>query len=103
MKRLMPLFLALFVLSALGCEKEENPDCLTGFVRFTNNSSNPYELYINNQYETQIRGNSSMNLSLDQGSYQVKAVQVSGYLIYPTVKTATINVFGCQEGQWVFP
>ncbi|MCB9282938.1 MAG: hypothetical protein H6563_02605 [Lewinellaceae bacterium] len=98
------LFLSFFILTALlttACQKEE--ECLTGKVRFTNTSSNPYNLFIDGSFEIQMPGNSFRELDLLEGQHAARVEQVSGYILYPTIVNQTLNVFGCQEIEWVFP
>lgn len=96
------LLLALTSIFALNsCNLED--ECLTGTVRFTNNSNNPYDLYIEGQYQFRMDGNTFQELELTEGQHRARAEQVSGFLLFPTIVTEELNVFGCQESQWVFP
>lgn len=100
MKKLISPLLLIVTLFT-NCEKE--PECTTGTVRFTCTSANPYDVFIDGKYEFQIPGNSFTERDLPEGNRQLKAVQVSGYLVYPTIKEYTMSVFGCQEHEWIFP
>lgn len=107
MKNFKTLFvtgLLLLSLSILSCNDDIGTDpCLTGTVRFTNTSNNPYNLSIDGVFKFQLNGNSFRELDLSEGQHQAKVEQVSGYILFPTVKETTLNVFGCQETEWVFP
>lgn len=98
------LTISLFFLSTLlstSCNQED--DCFMGTVRFTNTSNNPYRIYLNGDYEMQLPGNTFTEIELIEGSYNLKAEQVSGYILYPTVKQTELHIFGCDEKEWVFP
>ena len=104
MKKFNTFFIMLFALILLlisSCSKDE--PCLTGTIRFTNISSNPYNVYINGSYETRISGKTSQELTLFEGRQSVRVEQVSGFLLFPTVVNENLSVFGCQETSWVFP
>lgn len=101
MKKVTTLFLFIAVLAFVGCEKEST--CTTGTVRFTSTSTNPYNLYIDGVFKKQIPGNTFSEFDLTEGSHQVKAEQVSGFVLFPTIKEGTISVFGCKELEWIFP
>jgi len=84
-------------LDALVEQEEENkPDCEKqnkGFVTFKNVSSNPYNLYLNGDFIQTIAGNSSESFLIELGTHRFKAIQKSGYLLYPTenIRNAIIN------------
>lgn len=101
MRKLSFLLLFTSFLFSTACEKEN--DCLNGTVRFTSQSNNPYNLYINDILERRIPGNTFIELNLPEGRHRAKVEQVSGYLLVPTIRETTLNVFGCQDSQWIFP
>lgn len=101
MKNLNRLLLLISIVSFFSCEKDAS--CTTGTVRFTNASNNPYDLYVDNEYQFRINGNTFSELDLLEGQRQVKVEQVSGFILFPTILENTISVFGCQESEWVFP
>lgn len=101
MKNLNRLLLLISIVSFFSCEKDT--PCTTGTVRFTNTSNNPYDLYVDNEYQFRINGNTFSDLDLLEGQRQVKVEQVSGFILFPTILENTISVFGCQESEWVFP
>ena len=102
-KHFFILLISLSVVSLLetSCSKEEI--CALGVVRFTNTSSNPYNLFINGLFETQLAGNSFIELNFPEGQYAARVEQVSGFLLFPTVVQKNLTVFGCDEIEWVFP
>ena len=92
-------FLLLFSFSVIaGCIKDE-----TGSVRFRNTSTNPYKLSINGESKGEFGGGTSRIIDLDAGSYTLKAEQVSGFILYPTIKTGQISVSGGDILEWSFP
>jgi hypothetical protein len=62
----------------------------TGILKFSNNSANPYKIFINGTELGQIDGNTTTSLPyVPTGSYSIRVLQVSGYAVYPTDKTYT--------------
>ena len=97
-----PTLLFLICIALLcSCNKED--ECLDATVRFTNNSSNPYNLFIDGVFQKEISGNTFFELDLLEGQHTASVEQVSGFILFPTIKETTLNVFGCQEIGWVFP
>ena len=89
------------ILLLIGCSIEDFES--TGTVRFSNNSSNPYILYINGQSKGEYSGGSWRNVDLEEGTYTLKAEQVSGFLLFPTVKNGQIKVDAGDYLEWAFP
>jgi hypothetical protein len=103
------LFLCIFWSS---CSKNKNEpsksDCEVnkyGTITVSNNSSNPYNLYIDNTFKMQIAGKAiTEKIRIDQGnSRKLYAKQVSGYILYPTEKTENFNVISCSDYSWQIP
>jgi hypothetical protein len=62
----------------------------TGTLAFVNNSTNPYAVYINGTYEFDAAGGETSHSNYrPTGSYSIRVLQESGYLIYPTDQTYT--------------
>jgi len=102
MKKILLLLAATATLAA--CEKDsKNSSCATGKIRITNTSKNPYNVYVNGNYKTQMQGGTFSEYDYPKGHYAMKAEQVSGYVLYPTVATATIDISGCDSKEFVFP
>ena len=93
------LTISIFLISS--CNEED--DCLTGTVRFTNISDNPYDLYIDEEYHLRISGSTFQELDLLEGQHSARVEQVSGFVLFPTIVENDLSVFGCQESEWVFP
>jgi hypothetical protein len=64
----------------------------TGLIKFTNNSSNPYDVYVNGTLVHEMDGNSVESDYHVEGTYTIRVLQVSGYLLTPTDETFTGNV-----------
>lgn len=92
------LMLLFSVALLASCTKDD-----TGTVRFSNNSSNPYELFINGESKGEFGGLTWRNFDLDAGSYTLKATQVSGYILFPTVKEGQITLKAGESLEWSFP
>ena len=77
-----------------------------GTIKVVNNSSNPYEIYIDGiVYNTSLQGNYSQSFTYETvGTHTVRVVQLSGYLVYPTDETFNVTITGCGNTQTVsFP
>ncbi len=63
----------------------------TGTLKFINNSTNPYDIYVNGTVKiTNMAGGTSQNLTLaPTGNYTIRVLQKSGYAVTPTDKTFT--------------
>jgi hypothetical protein len=101
MRKLGFLLILSTLLLTTACNKED--DCLTGKVRLTSLSDHPYDLYLDGAFSRRIQGNTFVEIDLIEGQHRAKVEQVSGYLLFPTVRETTLNVFGCKETEWVFP
>ena len=95
----LSLIISQFIL--FSCTKEE--ECLEGTVRFSNISENPYDLFIDGEFQMKLNGNAFTEIKLLEGKHMGRVEQVSGYLLFPTIVERELNVFGCQESQWIFP
>ena len=103
MKKVL-ILIALFTATIItSCEKKTTSGTEIGTVRFTCTSQHPYKLWIDGTYETTLDGNSFIEIDLLEGSHTANVEQASGYVLYPTKRNTTLNVFGGQEIEWVFP
>ena len=103
MKKIIYLSFLLFTFLFISSCKKDIIVCPTGKIRISSNSTNPYNIYINGAFKVKLEGNKSVDYDLPEGEYTLKAEQISGYLLYPTIKTEKISIFGCKEVQWIFP
>jgi hypothetical protein len=104
MKKKFTFFCLLLSLFYLGCDvPQQAVSCYTGKIRITNNSKNSYKLYIDKALKAKVNGNTYLEFDLPEGSHIFKAEQEHGYVLYPTVKSATIAIYGCKFSEWAFP
>jgi len=105
------LGVVLFALSVIGCQddsvlspKEPCERDQTGTLKVNNTSSNPYDIYIDGEYVKRVPGKSNVGeIPIKQGSRKLRAIQVSGYILYPTEVTADGTVATCKETFWQIP
>lgn len=66
-----------------------------GILTFTNNSINPYNVYVNDVLQiTNLDGYSSVSYYYYPGNYSIRVEQQSGFVLYPTIKTFT-RILNC--------
>lgn len=63
-----------------------------GILIFTNNSSYPYNVYVNDQILITMDGNSTKSYYYPPANYSIKVVQQSGYFFSPTIKTYNVTL-----------
>lgn len=63
-----------------------------GLLTVENQSGDPFDIYVDNEYKGVVNGNSKMDLQLNVGTHQVKAVQKSGYTFYETINNRTVVI-----------
>lgn len=102
------LLISFFFLTACKKETDTRPDCeknKTGTMTVSNNSVNPYDLFIDGVLQERLAGNTISNkFTVAEGNgrkFYVK--QVSGYILFPTEKTSTFNVVSCSNYTWQIP
>lgn len=88
-------------------DKTETPECEGkefGYLNITNNSSNPYDIYVDNVYQVRIPGKSPQNIAINEGgNHTLYAKQVSGYAFKATERTASLTVERCKQYNWQVP
>ncbi len=103
------LFLIILTISLSSCTDEvTKPDCeinKCGWVTISNNSKNPYDFYIDDVFQSRLNGGSiTKSIKINEGNNRKLYVkQVSGYIIYPTEVTTSLNVLRCSEYGWQIP
>jgi hypothetical protein len=101
MKLLKFITIGLLIAGAIsfsGCAKEDITP--TYNLRFTSTSNNPYLVEVDGT-STVLPGNTYKDYKLKKGTYAWKVTQQSGYVLYPTVQSGTVNLD--QDKQIVFP
>ena len=104
MKKLIAVLVVSIAL--FSCTKGENagkPSSTEGIIRYTNNSTNPYNIYLDGGSVGSIDGKKYFEKKVSIGTHTVKAIQASGYVLYPTERTATITLTSKEEKEFVFP
>lgn len=105
----LSFILICIVVTLFSCSKEdaERLECETediGYVTITNTSDNPYDVYLDGGFVFRLSGNTfTDSYELNAGSHVLKAEQVSGYVIYPTIRETTVFINYCDKKSWVFP
>ena len=108
MRKIKFIGLIIVAVALFGCKKpltecqQEN----IGYMAFENNSKDAYDIFINNSYLMQMPGNSytkHYNPFPAGKAYKIVVQQVSGYIVYPTVKTYNITLNQCDQKDVIFP
>jgi hypothetical protein len=97
--------ITLLTCSILACSKEDEitPDN-RGTIRYTNQSYNPYYIYFDGQSVGTVPARSGYDKTdAKEGIHSVKAVQVSGYVLYPTVVESNVSVTKDKSVIFLFP
>jgi len=81
------------------CEKDN-----FGKYEFENKSNHPYNLFINGKFIKRMESNAVSIFNIPSGSCAIKVEQVTGFLVYPTVKEVNIKIENCKlSGKYSFP
>lgn len=100
------LFSAMIAATILtGCSKsdEVKPTATEGVIRFSNTSDNPYTIFIDGNNVGSVKGKKFVEKKKTAGTYELKAIQESGYLVYPTEREVTMRLNANSEIEFVFP
>jgi len=100
MRKLQMLLLLLTFTLFTSCNKD---DCETGTLVLLSQSNNPYSLYVDGDLLESLPGNSRREITLSTGNHNIRVVQESGFVVFPTEKSEVINIIGCGEVNWQFP
>ena len=100
MKIFKVLLFTCFIL-LFACGKDENES--NGSIRLTSNSSNTYQVEINNNNRGTISGMSFSDYSLAPGSYEIVLTQLEGFVLYPTVVTYNTSLTAGEKQEFLFP
>ena len=95
MKKVIFIFCAVICCAFMGCKKGSilNP-IETGSIQFVNNNSDPYGVVVKGNTSLQFvqKAKTSVYKTVEVGYYNVKVIQQSGYLLYPTEKEYSFYV-----------
>ena len=99
------IMLLIITTGLFACKKSDCEINKTGTITVSNNSSNPYDFYIDGVYKGRLAGKSiSGKYSVSQGNNrEFYVIQVSGYLFSPTKLTNVFNVVSCNNYTWQIP
>jgi len=102
-KLLICLFIAFL---AIGCVSESSlPTCeqdQTFSMEFTNGTNNPYDLYINDEFQQIVSAKSKVTYDIPAGYWSAEALQISGYNTYPVDKFFSGTYDSCTSYYIVF-
>lgn len=101
-------FITLLAASALlsACSKQDpgsNTAQDPGTISWVNNSGNPYRLELNGSAVKDLSGGHYWDQQVDPAAYSWKVTQLSGYVLYPTVRSGTFAVYSGQKKVISFP
>ena len=105
MKKLLICLFVVFI--AIGCAKKDAtaPNCeqdQTFSMEFTNGTDNPYDLYINDQFQQIMIAKSKVTYDIPAGYWSAEVVQRSGYTTSPTDKVYSNTYESCTNYYIVF-
>lgn len=84
MKKLLIALVVIFI--GIGCTQTSVPECEqddTFSIEFTNGTSDPYDLYINDNFQQIMSAHSRVTYDIPAGYWSAEAIQRSGYSVYP--------------------
>lgn len=100
------LIIALFVAFLfIGCTTTSEPSCEqnhTFSMEFTNGSSDPYDLYINDNFQQIMVAKSKVIYDIPAGYWSAEVVQRSGYTVTPIDNVYTNTYESCTDYYIVF-
>lgn len=73
-------------------EYQEDNNSGTGTIQIAHDSTNPYDVYIDGEWVGKLSSKGVFRFSVTTGNHQVRVVQSSGYLMYPTQGTTSVYV-----------
>ena len=92
---------------AIACTKKDKespkPQCDTGIIRFTNNSNNPYDIFIDGEAKGRVAADSFLEFEVPNGKYNCDAVLPNGYTGSAVLCQTIALIFGCDKRDFEFP
>ncbi len=74
--------------------------CNTATVRFYNQASDPFQLFIDGQSQGVLPANMFVEKPLTEGTHSLRVVQTAGYMSFPTEYTKSIAVKTGENLEW---
>lgn len=100
------LLMALFVIFvSISCTQTSMPECEqddTFSIEFTNGTSDPYDLYINDDFQQVMSAHSRVTYDIPAGYWSAEVIQRSGYAVYPNDNTYSNTYESCTNYFIVF-
>jgi len=98
--------ISLLVLAVLaGCKKDDPAsECEknnTGILQVTNTKSNPYDISVEGLYMGRVNPGNFEDFVVDSKYLNIKATQVSGYILYPTIIERSVFIDRCERKVFV--
>ncbi|MCX6350522.1 MAG: hypothetical protein NTX03_01530 [Bacteroidetes bacterium] len=75
----------------------------SGMLQLINSSSNPYKIYINTVEQFDMDGGTTKKVSMKVGTYSIRVLQKSGYLVYPTDKSFSVTTSCGNTTDLIYP
>ena len=75
----------------------------TAKILISNSSNHPYAIYINNSTKGTASAGRITTFEHAAGGWTIKAVQISGYALYPTERNTSLTPAKCSEWSWQIP
>ncbi len=88
------------ILSYSACQQEPKCDSSNGDITVYNYHDDPYNLSIDDVFNTKINAWDSVKLDLHYSQYDFKLVQASGYDSIPNTYEKSIGIDACTSIAW---
>jgi hypothetical protein len=109
MKKLLTILMAVALMATVSSCKKDDPNdpnnpnaapCVqnnTGTLKVDSYKDDPYYIYVNGAYKGTVGAYGVVSYTLSAGTYSTKYTQKSGYILYPTEYTSSVNITKCYE------
>ena len=85
--------LSLVLVGCTGSGSNQQQPSTTGYIQFQNLTDDSYFVEVDGYYPFTIGANKVKTYEYEVGTYYITATQKDGYILYPTVNTATVTVY----------
>lgn len=92
--------IALFSIASASCKKELPDTCAPVYMLYQNNSANKYQIFLNGVSQGTVNGGTTTKVQINKGPNAVRALQLEGYVLYPSEFTG--NISAACGGEYVF-